>query len=146
MPDIRSFDLVTAVIIEPDSAEATRVLLAEGTNYGWELPGAKVPEGTDSLDVLSDAMSRKLGIWIAPDENTMPLIEAVDVSMAGIAIHAEIRRIRSYSGVLMETEESGYRQTLWANPLKHQLGRIGLSPVAEKFRYIVSNSPRLLLQ
>jgi hypothetical protein len=95
MPDIRSFDLVTAVIIEPDSAEATRVLL---------------------------------------------------VSMAGIAIHAEIRRIRSYSGVLMETEESGYRQTLWANPLKHQLGRIGLSPVAEKFRYIVSNSPRLLLQ
>jgi hypothetical protein len=145
MPDIRSFDLVTAAIIEPTIAEPRRVLLAEGTNYGWELPGAKVPESADALDVLHEAVRRKLGIWVAPDENTMPLIGAADVSMAGIIIHAQIRCIRSYSGIPMETDESGYHQTLWVNPLKHQLGRIGLSPVAHMFRKLVHDTPGLLL-
>jgi hypothetical protein len=140
MPEQQPVQLVTAVIFDPDA----RVLLAESKNYGFELPGTRIKDG-DALVSLRASLHDKLGINVLPDEEHMPFLSEVNVSLGGVSFYAQIRRITEYKGSIAETEGSGYRQILWVNPLKHQLGRIGLSPVAESFRKIVSEDPGLLL-
>jgi hypothetical protein len=139
MSDIRSIHLETAAIIDNDN----HVLLAEGHNYGWELPGTKVEYG-DRLDALSHALMDKLGIWVDPTETTMPTLDEVALSVAGTKLYTRIHRVTMYEGFPMETVSSGYRRTLWVNPLKLGIGRLGLSPVADHFHKLVCDNPELL--
>jgi hypothetical protein len=140
MPESQPVQLVTAALID----QRGRALFAEGRNYGWELPGAKVKDG-DPLASLGWALQDKLGIYVPHNEEYMPLLDEVDVSLAGIEFHAQIRKVGTYIGHPMETKESGYRQTDWINPLTHRLARIGLSPVAESFRKLAVEKPELLV-
>lgn len=141
MSEAQAIRLETAAIIDTQQ----RVLLVEGRNYGWELPGTKV-EGNEHLDELSRALMDKLGIWVAPTYDNLPsFASTVERELAGVAFSAHIHRVVTYEGRPMETVASGYRRAEWINPLKLRVGRMVLSPIAEYFCDLANDNPRLLI-
>jgi len=124
-------ELITGVVTDTDN----HVLFARSQKHGWwELPGTKLRDPWVPREVaLRDALRKKLAIEAVAVEDAMPNIKTIDESVAGLEFRADVRRVLVFSGFAMETSGSGYSEISWVDTTLRKLGKMGLSPITERF-------------
>lgn len=125
-------ELIAGVVTDIDS----HILLARSRKHGWwELPGTKLNDvWATPENALSAAFYLKLGLQAVASERAMPQVVTIEETIGGVDFTADVRRVLSYEGYAMETQNSGYSEIAWWNPMQRRLlGRITLSPIAERF-------------